>query len=128
MDFYEQAGIPDIRTFYHDKFFHPESPNAALGQDLRHSIDHAKVHWILSNVRPGAEVLDVGCGPGTLGILVALGCRVTGVDISPLNCGQAVRNGYALAVVGDVAALPFPDQSFDAVVSLDVMGHIPFER
>jgi ubiquinone/menaquinone biosynthesis C-methylase UbiE len=128
VDFYQQAGIPDIRTFYHDKFFHPESPSAALGQDLRHSIDHAKVHWILSNVRPGANVLDVGCGPGTLGILVALGCQVTGVDISPLNCGQAVRNGYALAVVGDVAALPFPDASFDAVVSLDVMGHIPFER
>jgi SAM-dependent methyltransferase len=128
VDLYHQAGIADIRAFYHDKFFHAESPGAALGQDLRHSVDHAKLHWILSNVQPGTDVLDVGCGPGTLGMLVALGCRVTGVDISPLNCAQAVRNGYASAMVADVAALPFADQSFDAVVSVDVMGHIPFER
>jgi ubiquinone/menaquinone biosynthesis C-methylase UbiE len=128
MDLYEKAGISSIRSFYHDKFYTPQSPTADLGQDMRHNIDHAKLHWILSNVRPDSMVLDVGCGSGTLAILAALGCRVFGVDISPLNCGQAVRNGYAAAVVADVAELPFTDRSFDAVVSLDVMGHIPFER
>ncbi|MFD0264154.1 methyltransferase domain-containing protein [Kitasatospora indigofera] len=40
--------------------------------------------WLLGELEPGAEVLDVGCGTGepTAGRLVAGGLRVTGIDLS----------------------------------------------
>ena len=37
---------------------------------------------ILQRVRPGARVLDLGCGPGRLASLLPAGCSYTGVDYS----------------------------------------------
>jgi ubiquinone/menaquinone biosynthesis C-methylase UbiE len=72
-----------------------------------------------------AAVLDVGTGPGVL--LVELATRrpdlkLTGVDLSADMVAAATRNlapfgGRARASVGDVTELPFPDRSFDAIVS-----------
>ena len=73
-----------------------------------------------------AAVLDVGTGPGVL--MVELAARrpdlnLTGVDLSPSMVAAATRNlaaegvSDAVCVVADVAELPFPDQSFDLVVS-----------
>ena len=73
----------------------------------------------------GAAVLDVGTGPGVL--LVELARRrpdlsLTGIDLSADMVGAATRNlrpfgDRATARVADVADLPFPDGSFDLVVS-----------
>ncbi len=131
-DGYGRAGISDVRAFYRDKFLNAiRYDDLASGQDFRHHIDFAKAHWVLANllaVLPaGARVLDVGCGCGVLNSLKAAGYEVWGTDLSPLNCARALANGYRHAVTGDVAALPWADGSFDAVVSLDLMGHIPFE-
>ena len=50
----------------------------------------------LPPVRPGARVLDLGCGSGLLSIVLAgRGCRVTGVDFSADMLAQA-RNPIAL--------------------------------
>ncbi|MET9027156.1 class I SAM-dependent methyltransferase [Nocardia sp. NPDC004168] len=71
----------------------------------------------------GACVLDVGTGPGEL--LAQLGSRrpdlrLHGVDLSPhmIDLADAKLSGGAVELsVGDVAALPYPDDSFDLVVS-----------
>jgi ubiquinone/menaquinone biosynthesis C-methylase UbiE len=82
----------------------------------------------------GARVLEVGCGPGRLSILLARrhGLDVTGLDLDPAMIERARRNTARSTaehgrqpsfLVGDVAALAFPDRSFDLVVSTLSMHH-----
>jgi SAM-dependent methyltransferase len=82
----------------------------------------------------GARVLEVGCGPGRLSLLLArrYGLDVTGLDLDPVMIerarANAVRPGRShdrepSFVVGDVASIGFPDRSFDLVVSTLSMHH-----
>ena len=70
---------------------------------------------------PKSRVLDVACGIGTTARLMAreFGLDVVGLDASAANVAKAeslLRGEMAAFVTGDAAALPFPDDSFDAVV------------
>lgn len=79
----------------------------------------------------GGAVLDIGTGPGVL--LVELAARrpdltLTGVDLSADMIAAATLNlepfGQRARVrVGDVTSLPFPDRSFDLVVSSLSLHH-----
>jgi SAM-dependent methyltransferase len=82
----------------------------------------------------GARVLEIGCGPGHLSIMLARsqGLDVTGLDLDPAMVERARANAGRSAndrgpgptfVVGDVASLAFPDGSFDLVVSTLSMHH-----
>lgn len=89
----------------------------------------------IAQLAPGGSVLEVGSGPGRLAVKIAEtspDLRVTGLDISPdmveMANALATRAGVADRVtfqLGDVAALPFPDASFDAVVSTFSFHHWP---
>jgi SAM-dependent methyltransferase len=68
------------------------------------------------------EVLDLGCGSGTR-FFASLGPTV-GVDVSQASLREA-RGLYAATARADALSLPFADESFDAVVSADLVGHIP---
>jgi SAM-dependent methyltransferase len=71
---------------------------------------------------PSASVLDVGCGGAWLGRHFS---DYTGIDSSPEAVEDAVARGLSV-VHGDVSeALPFPDESFDAVVMKDLLEHVP---
>lgn len=78
----------------------------------------------------GATVLDVGCGGGLFAEEVArLGCRVTGVDLSPRSIEIAKQHAEqtGLGISYDIAEadrLPFPDSSFDLVYCVDVLEHV----
>jgi ubiquinone/menaquinone biosynthesis C-methylase UbiE len=71
---------------------------------------------------PGAAVLEVAPGPGYLSIeLARLGFAVTGLDISRtfVDLATALARAEGVRVDfrhGDAAELPFPDDSFDAVI------------
>jgi ubiquinone/menaquinone biosynthesis C-methylase UbiE len=86
---------------------------------------------LIEAVPEDAQVLDVGTGPGVL--LVELAgrrpdLRLTGVDLSTDMVAAAQRNvgefGDRVSVrVGDAADLPFPNDSFDVVVTSLSMHH-----
>ncbi|WP_164842262.1 class I SAM-dependent methyltransferase [Actinoplanes solisilvae] len=69
----------------------------------------------------GTRVLDVGTGPGRVPRALALAepsWIVEGVDLSPQMIAYARQRSSAVSyAVGDVAALPYPDASFDLIVS-----------
>jgi len=81
----------------------------------------------------GARVLEVGCGPGHLSTRLGRhGFDVAGLDLDPAMIARAQANTGRLGngnqrrpsfLVGDVAALAFPDGSFDLVVSTLSMHH-----
>jgi SAM-dependent methyltransferase len=81
---------------------------------------------------PGCtSVLDVGCGTGTLSLIMAeLGHRVTGIDWSPAMIVQAERKaavaGLAIELrVGDAADPQLSPQQFDAVLCRHVLWALP---
>jgi ubiquinone/menaquinone biosynthesis C-methylase UbiE len=77
---------------------------------------------------PAARVLDVACGTGFL--TRYLRGDVVGLDQSERMLAEARRrHAGATYVLGDALRLPFPDSSFDRVVSAHFYGHLrPRER
>ena len=79
----------------------------------------------LAGIEPGMKLLDVGCGIGqSLEYLYnKFGIIPSGIDISEKAIAMArKRLPSAFFRVGDAAALPFKDASFDAVVSECVLS------
>jgi SAM-dependent methyltransferase len=76
-----------------------------------------------ADVRPGERVLDVATGTGHAALAAARrGARTTGIDYVPELVDIARRRATAEVldvdfVVGDAEDLPFPDSSFEVVVS-----------
>ena len=70
------------------------------------------------------HVLDVACGSGNAAIAAArCGCDVTGIDYVPalLERGRSRADAEGVTIEfleGDAEAIPFPDDSFDAVLSV----------
>src|SRR5689334_8898927 len=93
---------------------------AAVAKHL-HTISEQLVSAVA--VAPGDEVLDVAVGDGNAAILAAqAGGRVTGADLTPAQLDLARARCAAEGVdvdlrEGNAEALPFPDASFDVVVS-----------
>lgn len=78
--------------------------------------------FLLPHLRPGMDLLDMGCGPGsiTVGLAAAVAPgTTTGIDLNP-----APIDGVAL-VSGDVMSLPFPDAVFDAIYASALLQHLP---
>jgi len=82
----------------------------------------------LGNVR---RILEVGCGIGVLASHLSeeYGWDVTGIDLDPEQIEVAkndnVENEHLRFFEADVTELPFEDGGFDAVLSFDVLHHIP---
>ena len=78
----------------------------------------------------GLRVLDIGCGGGFLAEeFAALGCRVTGVDPSPVSIdaarAHAAERGLRIDYrVGAGEELPVPDTAFGVACCCDVLEHV----
>ncbi|MDE2401390.1 MAG: methyltransferase domain-containing protein [Burkholderiales bacterium] len=82
-----------------------------------------------AGITAGQSVLDVGTGTGVVAITAARsGARVTALDLTPELLEQARENARIARhegivwTVGDAEQLPYPDASFDVVVSQ--FGHM----
>lgn len=79
--------------------------------------------------RPVRDILDVGCGGGaTLAWLAGYGGidHAVGVDLLPERIARARTAWPTLEFhVADGRSLPFPDESFDAVVAMTVFSSVP---
>lgn len=89
----------------------------------------------LGALRPGEHVLDLGCGAGTDTLVAAQmvgpGGRVTGIDMTPEMLAKARASAAEMGaenvdlVEGEAESLPFPDESFDVIISNGVIDLIP---
>lgn len=79
----------------------------------------------------GEQVLDVGCGTGSLTFALAARAKtkgIRGIDYSPAYVDYAARRNSDPRIefkVADACALPFADRSFDRVLSLLMLHFVP---
>lgn len=85
---------------------------------------YAKYADTLKPGRPGARVLDVGCGVGQVAARLAeAGFEAHGVDVSEPNIERAKRFCPRCQLY-DGRRLPFPDGHFAAAGALNVLEHV----
>ena len=91
--------------------------------------------WVMGRLAPGERVLDLGSGAGTDSLIAAqmVGVQghVTGVDMTPEMLAKARASAAEMGarnvdfVEAEAERLPFPDASFDVVISNGVIDLIP---
>lgn len=78
-----------------------------------------------------ASILDVGCGKGFMmhdfKELMPLS-TVRGIDISQYAIDNAMDSMKPFVEVGNARELPFPDKSFDLVISINTVHNLPLEE
>ena len=110
------------------------------GAAAAYDTDHAGLYKMCRNdypqilaeleKKPFTDVLDVGCGTGAVIALLHEkypGKHYIGLDLTPdmVVAAQAKHLANAEFIVGDAENLPFPDESFDAVLCSNSFHHYP---
>jgi len=111
-----------------ERYTHGHHPSVLRSHQWRTAANSAA--YLLDRLVPGQDILDVGCGPGTisrdLARLVAPG-QVVGIDAAPAVIAQAAAEASEDSVsfqVGNAYALPFDDCSFDIVHAHQLLQHL----
>jgi tocopherol O-methyltransferase len=90
------------------------------------------LNW--AQVQTAENILDVGCGIGGSSLYLAgkFNAQATGITLSPVQAARAKEraqdaglSGRTQFQVADAQAMPFPDDSFDLVWSLESGEHMP---
>ncbi len=106
-----------------------------IGQTSWLTADEYRSYAAWLELTPATQVLEVACGTGGPALFLARtsGAEVTGVDINEHGIAQANRMARELGIEdrthfqqADAAqALPFAQGSFDAVICIDAINHLP---
>jgi SAM-dependent methyltransferase len=120
----------ELNRRYYDAHAHAEDDRRLF--EVEPHRQHAMeliVPWVASSLRPGDRVLDVAGGSGAHAsriVRAAPGVTVAGIDISAEMVRQRGEDPLLTEnVVGDMEALPFADESFDAVLFVAALHHVP---
>ena len=131
---------PPRQAHDHYSYTHYASDDVARGFDALRFSGPVGLHLLETQERllldglnpcPGRRLLDVGTGTGRAAIALArAGAAVVGIDASDQMLDVARSRAQDAKVdvdftSGDAHAIPFPDGSFDAAVSLRVIMHTP---
>jgi SAM-dependent methyltransferase len=108
--------------------YFPHQPVYGFSRFEEHIQDYFRTYHILRLLEEirFSSFLDVGCAEGYLVNLVQrlFGAKGYGVDIASSGVRRA-RDLYAIpGVAADALHLPFPDQSFDVVMSSETLEHV----
>lgn len=97
-------------------------------------VDNAFVERVLALGAKDGHFLDVGTGPAQIPILLAQRCpdiRITAIDLSKEMLNIAKRHIAAAELAAritlehvDAKALPYPDNTFDGLISNSIVHHI----
>lgn len=97
----------------------PDGPFAML-----HWLAAARAALVPPTTRPGAVLVDLGCGAGLLAPhLIGRGYRHVGVDLTASALTQAAAHGVT-TVRGDVTAVPLADGCADVVTAGEILEHV----
>ena len=95
----------------------------------KHRIEHEVLPWSLEGVNLGAEVLELGPGPGLTTDWLRSRCRhITCLELDAdlaQSLRQRVANENVTVQLGDATAMPFRDGTFSAVLSFTMLHHVP---
>jgi ubiquinone/menaquinone biosynthesis C-methylase UbiE len=117
-----QTSVPDIQTIKVRQKATWEGGD--FGQIAKCITPVAEQFMARIDLRPGMKVLDAACGTGNLAVIAARrGCITSGLDIASNLIAQARERarheGLNIEYTeGDAEAMPYPDASFDVVVSM----------
>lgn len=93
--------------------------------EMLHWLADARARLVPPADRPGAVLVDVGCGAGLLAPHVGLkGYRHVGVDLVRSALTQAAEHGVT-PVLGDGEALPLASGTADVVAAGELFEHVP---
>lgn len=100
-------------------------PDAQHGE-LVHA-EHLARYVLAASLADGRRVLDVACGEGYGTAMLAAGgaTSAVGVDLDGPTVERAAARYPCEFQRADIAALPFPDDAFDLVVSFETIEHVP---
>jgi 2-polyprenyl-3-methyl-5-hydroxy-6-metoxy-1,4-benzoquinol methylase len=116
----------DRRTY--DERYYQEM--VAEARELPPKLAEKLAYWFAfsgQELRAGADALDAGCGAGTLAKFLTLrGQRVVGVDAFavPVTLATGIVPEARFLVADLNEPLPFADESFDLVLSYEVIEHL----
>ena len=84
------------------------------------------IERVIAGLQPPqpARVLDAGCGSGRNMVDLGRYGAVTGVELAPASIDKARARDVGEVVAGSILEMPFPDDSFDLAVTLDVIEHL----
>jgi 2-polyprenyl-3-methyl-5-hydroxy-6-metoxy-1,4-benzoquinol methylase len=116
-------------SYQHNYSLHfPATKDTSTRQRKANKIRQALVSNLQREDLLGLFCLDLGCSVGIISqTLASAGARIIGIDIdvSALKLAISGRAGQAAFVLGDVGAIPFPDESFDVLICSQVYEHAP---
>lgn len=126
--FYDETGWTVRDGVFVDQQLFGATEDGPIRIELHH-LHNDRVLSALSRAGEGLNLLECGCGGNPERMFLHLCARYTGVDFSDRGLDMAWR---AFADIGiphsfqaaDVCALPFPDNSFDAVYSAHMIYHL----
>ena len=104
-----------------------------LSEDYAARTAERQAAFLVPRLRPGIDLLDVGCGPGTITLGLARAVApgsATGIDHDAAHVASAralaAERGISNAsfLVSDALSLPFEDETFDAAFENNVFIHI----
>jgi glycogen(starch) synthase len=114
---------PRIYEQGYRSYFRPDDP-----RDPFHALYEQKRRAVLAAIPdlPRLRILDVGGGYGRLAGPISAHHDVVLCDVSPEMLEEARRRWPSLEVVrADARRLPFDDDSFDVVLAIDLLPHLP---
>ena len=97
--------------------------NPFMSEDYWQSLEEVTLKQIVSVLKTGDKILDVGVGLGRLLSQLTLNVEKYGVDISKSYLNEAKNKGINVCL-SKIEELPYNDNSFDVIVTTDVLEHV----